>query len=67
MRYGPVRAQSLGTVTMELSGSVRRAELETFVHSLLWEETVLDRRRQPVQILRMKVSPPLNTGRRAEG
>ena len=51
---------------MELPGSVCRADLETFVHGLLWEEAVLDRRRQPVQILRMKVGPTLNTARPAE-
>jgi len=46
--------KSLGTVTLELPGSVRRADLEAFVHGLLWERNVLDLRQQPVQMLRMK-------------
>ena len=57
--------QSLGTVTLELPGSVRRQDLETFVHGLLWEKTVPDRRGQPVQILRMKVSPDGRRRRRS--
>ncbi|KAF0300339.1 COBW domain-containing protein 1 [Amphibalanus amphitrite] len=48
------KRQSLGTVTLERPGSVRRRDLESFVHGLLWEKTVADRRGRPVHMLRMK-------------
>ncbi|XP_037092587.1 COBW domain-containing protein 1-like [Pollicipes pollicipes] len=46
--------KTLSTVTLEVSGSVRQEDFESFVHGLLWEKNVLNTRGEPLEMLRMK-------------
>ncbi|XP_036361151.1 COBW domain-containing protein 1 [Octopus sinensis] len=52
--HNPHLDQSITTVTFDIMESVTKSDVEQFLQNLLWEKTICDAARNPMEVFRMK-------------